>query len=347
METWNTRPIALIGVLSLALGLMVACAQTSQTSGPEEFYRGKTMTWIVASGTSGGGGEADTLARTITPYLAKETGTTIKVENMDGDGGMNFAYNDAKRDGLTLAIKNGDAVISNDILKAPGVLYEADKFNFLADVNPNIKTLQVSPKLPYRTLEALRQAKGLKAGGTTAKGSLATSAAMGFELLGLDGKVITGFKGKQDLVLALARGEVDFIVSSDSLADKQETDGLIVNVIAISKERSPILPKVPTMFELGVKVSKEIEGPYNYIAAGGFTAFLPPEVPKERVEYLRKIFQKLSDDKELQKAMGTAMGSSRPFVPGKDVQETMASIKANTALVSQLDSILEKYKMAQ
>lgn len=60
--------------------------------------------------------------------------------------------------------------------------YEAEKFNYLASISLDGKIFELSPKLQDKTLDGLRKAKGLKGGGTTAKGALALAAAVMFEV---------------------------------------------------------------------------------------------------------------------------------------------------------------------
>ncbi|MBI2955306.1 MAG: hypothetical protein HYY30_13410 [Chloroflexi bacterium] len=339
-----TEVLVLFVVGILALGVVIGCAQTPVGPGPEEFYRGKTIIWIVSSAA---GADTDLLSRAVAIFLAKEIGVAVKVDNRDSDEGVNYAYAEAKPDGLTLVIKSTAALMSNDILKAPGTLYETDKFNFVADLNPHSQMMSLSPKLPYQTLDALRQAKGLKGGASSARGSLATGAALMFEILGLDGKVITGYKSSKDTAMAVGRGEADFIVTSDGSSQKDEADGYTKMFMVLSDERSSVAPSVPTMLELGVKVPKELESARQYIASSGFALALSPEVPQARVEYIRKTFQKLGDNKDLQKEVEKVMGSWTPFMPGKELQQRVAIIKANKDLAGQLDTIFSKYKAVQ
>ncbi|MBI2953601.1 MAG: hypothetical protein HYY30_04750 [Chloroflexi bacterium] len=58
---------------------------------------------------------------------------------------------------------------------------------------------------------------------------------------------------------------------------------------------------------------------HKFISVGGFAAALPPEVPQDRIENLRKVFQKLSDDKDVQQGIEKITGLSRPFVTGKEL----------------------------
>ena len=97
-----------------------------------------------------------------------------------------------------------------------------------------------------------------------------------FEILGLDGKVITGFKGKKDLILALARGEADFMVTSDNTAMKDEKDGYVVNLMTTGDKRSVVVPHIPSLSELGVKVPKELEAVHTFVSSGERPWFCRP-----------------------------------------------------------------------
>ena len=334
------KRMVIVGCLVVILGFTTGSRDVFGAESPAEFFKGKTITWIF-SGDAGSPGEL--ISRTIAPFLGKEIGAKVRIEDKGTDEGVNYTYNQGSKDGLTLCTKTSDAIIGNDILKAPGVQFEADKFNFVADVYPAIKMFQVSPKLPYKTVDSLRKAKGLRAGGTSAKGSIAISDAVMLEILGLDGKIITGFKGKKDLTLAIARGEIDFMVTSDNMAYRDEKDGYVVNLFAVGKKRSIAVPNVPSFADLGLKVPKAMEAANKFVISGGTAVVLPPGVPHDRVEYLRKVFQTLSNNKELQKAIEKLTGDQRPFTPGHELQEDMVEMKADKDLANKLDTIFKKY----
>ena len=329
-----------IGILMIFLILTAVGHNAWGAQSPEEYYRGKTIVWIF-SGDAGSGGEL--ITRTIAPFLEKETGAKVRIENKQTDEGVNFIYNRGSRDGLNLCTKSVDAIIGNEILKAPGVHYESEKFNYISDVYPSIKIFQASPKLPYKTLDALRKAKELKAGATSAKGSIAITSAVTFAILGLDGKVITGFKGKKELTLAVARGEVDFMITSDNAAKRDEKDGYTINMFTIGTKRSAAVPHVPSIAEVGVTIPKELESAHQFVNSAGTAVFFPPGVLVERVDFLRKAFIKLSENKELQNALGKLTGVIQTFGSGYELQKYMIEMKSDKGLAAQLDSIFKKY----
>lgn len=330
--------LVITGVLTIFFGLMMGGTSGAET--PEEFYRGKTITWIVSVEP---GSPNDLMARTVGPYLGREIGAKVRVENKKTDEGVNYLYRQGGTDGLTVGSESSDSMIYNEILQAPGVQYETDKFNFIGDSYPTVKILMTSPKLPYRSLADLRKAKGLRGAATSTKGSMAVTNAVMFEILGLDGKVITGYSGKKSVILALARGEADFVAVSDSSAVRDERDGYVVNIMTIGDKRSIAVPNIPSLSELGILVPKEMEAVHNLVMAAGTAVFMPPGVPQERVEYLRRVFQELNNNKELQKAKAKLTGVSVPFMPGKEVQQTMAKIKSDKGVVPKLDAIFKKY----
>lgn len=208
MKSMMNRRV-IIGCLVFFFGLMAGSKNVLGAEAPADFFRGKTIVWIF-SGSAGTPG--DLMTRIIAPFLGKEIGAKVKVENRNTDEGVNYVYNQGTREGLTLCTKSGNSIIGNEILKAPGVQYETDKFNYVSDVHPATSMFQLSPKCPYKTLDALRKAKGLRAGGTSAKGALAVGSAVMMEILGLDGKVITGFtdilEANDSALLASALGDI-------------------------------------------------------------------------------------------------------------------------------------------
>lgn len=336
------RMIHRLAVISMSVvfwGFVLGANNVSGAETPEEFYLGKTLMIV----TSDPGGPTDFIARTIAPFLEMEIGARVRVENRKTDEVMNYLYKQGMRGGLTLGVKASDGIIGNEILKAPGVQYETDKFNFVADVYPAVKVFQISPKLPYKTLDALKKAKGLRGGGTSAKGSIALSSAVMLEILGIGGKVITGYKGKKELTLAMARGEVDFLVTTDNSAMRDEQDGYVVNLMVLGDKRSVAVPHVPCQAELGIKVSKDMGPVYKFITTGGMAVALPPGVPQDLVEFLSNSFQIISKNKELHKGIEKMTGTSTGFLTGKEVQQTMAEIKADKDVAAKLDTIFKKY----
>src|SRR4029077_12338523 len=110
-------------LLGSAVGAVFLCAPlTANAAADMAQFKGKTITYIVA--TSPGGGY-DTYGRLISRYLQKYLpGSRVVVRNVPGAGhivGANTIYA-AKPDGLTIGMFN-TGLIYDQLIKRQGVLF--------------------------------------------------------------------------------------------------------------------------------------------------------------------------------------------------------------------------------
>ena len=117
---------ALAGVIAA-----VSCAATvASAQSAAEFFKGKTVTYVVATAPGGG---YDNYGRLITEYMQKNLpGVTIVVKNMPGAGhliGANFIYS-AKPDGLTIGTFN-TGLIYNQLIDRQGVKLDLTKMSWV------------------------------------------------------------------------------------------------------------------------------------------------------------------------------------------------------------------------
>ncbi|WP_299618848.1 tripartite tricarboxylate transporter substrate-binding protein, partial [Pelagibius sp.] len=123
--------------------------------------------------------------------------------------------------------------------------------------------------------------------------------------LGLDIKIVAGYKGTKEVALAALRGEVDGFAVSDSSARRYlKDDGLTASVI-LSRERSNLLPDLPTVFEV-VSVAEAQAWWIDYIDALmslGRALVTTPDVPEDRLTLLREAVRDvLTDPKVIEEA---------------------------------------------
>jgi len=328
------------------LVLLISAYQASGASVEDQaqFYKGKTITLAVSSGP---GGPPDIFARVIGPILQKELNATVLVQNMTTGTAMeavNYTYNKAKPDGLTLCTGVSEAWVLNDVLEDPGSRFKVDKLNWLGLFNPETFVYVRSAQKPYQSAKDLQQAKGLKMGGVSGAGAITVKTALACAILGLDAKVVAGFKGSADIALSLQKGELDGCTFLESFARSAESKGQVKTLFYLYKKGTSY-PNIPSLSEI-VTMSDDYLKILDVIGMESKCIVTSPGVPKERVDFLKKLLQKIADDIDNQKKFAQVLMLDKwlGYMPGDQYQTFIADLKENQSLISQLKTIMAKYK---
>src|SRR5829696_38075 len=294
-----SRP-GLIGTLALLFALAFGPAH-AQTENPADFYKGKTVHFVVGLGVGGG---FDAYARMIAPYLAKELGATVVVENQPGAGGL-LALNQlyaAQPDGLRLMIVNGTPAALGQLLGQENLRYDLTKVEHLGVISAYPWIWLAGPKTDIKSVADAQKPGGkIRWGGTGPSDGPADGAAITCEALKLDCQIILGYKGSGDIALALERGELDGLYLSDSSAANFSSRGQARPVASMARVRSALLPDVPTVFEQ-TKLAPEQEWWLDFRANLndlGRILVTTPGVPPARLEFLRDAVKRALSDPAL------------------------------------------------
>jgi tripartite-type tricarboxylate transporter receptor subunit TctC len=230
-------------------------------------------------------------------------------------------------------------------LKSPGVKYDCLKFNWIGRLNTEPQILVTANKSPYKTIDDVRKAKIVFSTGAepTARASLAiliTAEALGMDNL----KVIYGYPGSSEQILALIRGEADLY--SPSLGTYLRNRKELRALLAIQGKRAPEIPDVPALGELNIKKeTKNLVEAFLSIWEIGMSIVTSPGVPPERVKFLRELLAKSLKDKEVQDKAQKLDISLNPL-PGDQVEALVKrAFNLNPEDLKRLDLIIsEKYK---
>ena len=176
----------------------------------EEFFRGKVIRIIV--GFSPGGG-FDTFARVVARYMGKYVpgNPTVIVENMTGAGSLiaaNHIYKVAKPDGLTIGAFNGNQILAQ-LVGGQGIAFDARKMEWIGAPGYNHDLCLLSQKTGVTTAEHWLASKTLYKLAGSAPGSTTDDVAKVLrEAIGLQMRLITGYKGTADMRVAVDRGKL-------------------------------------------------------------------------------------------------------------------------------------------
>ena len=195
-----------LAALAAALGLVPPTAQAQPLA---DFYRGKTVSIVVSTGPGGG---YDVMARAIARFIGKHLpgNPTVLVRNMPGAGGitaMNYLYNAAEKDGTVIgAVQNGTPF--EPLFGTKEARYDAPKFNWLGTPSFEVAMVLLWHRVPVNSIDELRTRET----NVGASGAHSTPAFYGRVLnatLGTKMKLVSGYPGMTDGLLAMERGELD------------------------------------------------------------------------------------------------------------------------------------------
>lgn len=268
-------------------------AQSADTARADDFYRGKTIT-IVVGGSAGGG--YDILARTLAPFFGRHIpgNPDVVVQNMPGAGGivsMNYIANAAAQDGTIIASPNNNTPFE-PLFGTPEAKYDPTKLNWIGSPSPETALLAIWRATPVDTIEQARTHE-LRVGASGANSTPAFYAKLLNETLGLKLKLIVGFPGQNDALLAMERGEIDgypsaFYSSLMSTRPDWIAKKMVKILVQIGKEPLKQLPDAPFAPDLAANSADRrfIEEASAPLAVGRpFVA--GPKVPADRVKLLQ------------------------------------------------------------
>ena len=203
------------------------------------------------------GGSTDSIARAVAPKLTQKFGATVVVDNKAGAGGTlgAAAVKRAAPDGYTVLVSSlGPFVIGPHLVKSTG--YDPLKdFDYIsvAVQAPNVLVVPVSS--PHKNLaDVLAYLKANPAKMSFASAGNGTSDHLTAELFwqatGTSGLHIP-YKGGAPAMSDLIGGQVEATFTNINIVLPQVKAGKLRALAVTSSKRSPQLPDVPTMDELG------------------------------------------------------------------------------------------------
>ncbi len=322
--------IAWFAVIPLAAGLPAA-AQTPVA----DFFKGKTITILVGS-TAGGG--YDTYARMIARYFGKHMpgNPAVVVSNMPGAGSnlaANSIYNISPKDGTFIGALYGGAPLEPLIGKTP-VKHDPSRTQYLGSANNDVYVCVARKDSPVKSFDDLFTRELLV--GASNSSSTSDFPAVLNAVLGTKFKLVLGYPGSREIGLAVDKQEVSAAcgLAWPSVAVTNAgwfgPDGTMRVLVQTHVKGHDDLNKagVPNAMSyaktdeqrqaLELFFSQEVFG-RPYVVA--------PEVPKDRVDALRKAFAETLADPELLADAKKANLDADP-VSGADVQALIAKAYA-------------------
>lgn len=311
---------------AFAASIALAVPQSAQAQeAAADFYKGKTITLVV--GASAGGG-VDLFARLVGRHLGKFVPglSTIVVQNMPGAGSLVAArhlYSIAPKDGTHIASVLPGAFFDPLFNPQPGDSrdkYDPTKFNFIGNGNAESLVCLARKDSGIDKLEDMFQKEFIV--GTPGGGSLVhVYTTVLKNLLNAKLKIVTGYPGTKEIVLAVQRGEVQgvcgFSYSSAKLQfpDALQGKGDFKIIAQVGSTGYPELDKAGIPLTINAARDPDTRAALEVFYSQGMyvRAFMmPPGVPQDRVEFIRKAFIEAIRSDALQEEAAKMMTDADP-----------------------------------
>src|SRR5262245_59234680 len=235
--------LKLVERIVLAAGMIATPAQ-AQTGA--DFFKDKTVTYIVATAPGGG---YDTYGRLVAEYMQKYLpGSTFVVKNMPGAGhlvGTNALYA-SRPDGLTLGTFN-TGLIYNQLVGLEGVRFDLTKMAWIGKAGSDPRVILIAQQSPIKNFAELLASKTPVNFATAGVGSASyVETVILLNGLKLPIKLLTGYNGNDDQ-LAMRRGEVVGSIGSRSTYEEFVKNGYGRMIVQVGGRNTDVPQLMPLM----------------------------------------------------------------------------------------------------
>ena len=286
----------------IALGAALWLRPAAHADPIADFYKGRSISWILSAGAGGG---YSSYAQAFAPYFSAHIpgNPTIVVQNMPGGGGiraMLYLESVAPKDGATLGLVHSSVPFA-PLYGIRAASFDPRKMNWIGSIDASTGICVAWHTSGIATWQDLLT-KTFVVGGSGAGSQMETMPEMLNKLFGTKIKVVSGYKGGNDIYLAMERGEIQGrcggLISSISATRPDWFPQKKVSVpIQIATARNPMFPDVPTVMELAKddrtkKILQLVLAPLEMDRP----ILAPPGAPPERVAALREAFHAAMND---------------------------------------------------
>jgi tripartite-type tricarboxylate transporter receptor subunit TctC len=331
--------------------LLAVAAFSGQPATAEDFYKGKTINFVIGSAPTGAG--YDAYARLLAIHLGHHLAGRPSVipQNMPGAGSIratNYLYSVAPKDGTSIGMID-QAIYLSQMLGTPELKADTLKFNWVGRIGSNNAVLFAWHTAPVKRIEdALTTELIVSASGTASRlnWTLLNS------VVGTKIKIITGYKSASEGRLAVARGEVHGVSSPWFEIKVQEHEWLenksINLLLQTGTERAADLQNVPRMTDLAKNEDDRLLlHLFSLPNSVGRSVLAPPDMRPDRVAELRAAFSAAMSDPALLADAQRARLDLEPL-SGEELQLLVtANSNFPVALIQRARDIVEQARQIE
>ena len=293
-----------MNILRKVAVLLTGLAASPIAAGAQEFAA-KTVTVVVGFAPGGG---YDVYGRFLARHLGRHLPgqPSVVVQNLPGGGSLNlanFTANAAPADGTYIALINSAAALE-PTLGNPEARFETRRLRWVGNMNRDGVGCAAWTASGISTWDDVVK-KGAKFGGVGAAGTSSQHSFFLKRVLNAPIQVITGYRGSNEVNLALQRGEVDvtcgLFVSSMRGPYRQDFEaGKLRMVIQFGKAAEPYFKDAVSIY--GLLTTEEDRAATEFVfgqAEISRPLALAPATPIAIVEVVRRAFDRAVKDPDM------------------------------------------------
>lgn len=301
---WGTSARRVLGrVVGLwVVGGVLAAAplQVGESAAQGFDYQGKTIRMIIGSGIGGG---YDAYGRLLAAHIPKHIPgqPTMIVQNMPGAGALvlaNYLGNVAAGDPLVIGGIN-PAIVTYPVYKPDKAKYDARKFGWIGSLKADTFVAVAWTESPIKSFKDVFEQEFVVggSGGASTEYPPVINA-----LLGAKYKLVAGYKGTNQSMLAMERGEVQGLGGTTWSSLKAQSKQLLADkkikvIVQYTSKKDKELPDVPTIYEFARSDAERqvMDAVFAYQRVG--RAYITPVgVSADVLKVLREAFDKTVKD---------------------------------------------------
>jgi tripartite-type tricarboxylate transporter receptor subunit TctC len=319
--------------------LMMTRVASAQAEPVEDFYRGRTINLIVGF-PPGGGYDANVrvLSRHLGRFIPGEP--TVTVSNMPGAGSLtaaNYLYRSSPADGTVLGMFSSSSAME-PILGNKAATFDPLKFSWIGSMSQDVAFCGMwqGPGVPTRFDEMLKVESIIGGGGQAAityQHPMVLKNVLGAKL-----NVVNGYAGTRDINLAMNRGEVNgscglFTSSIMSQWADEVKSGRLKLVVQMGAKKTDVFGDIPSVFDYARTDEQRaiMDVHFRQLLLARPLAG-PPDIPKDRLDALRKAFFQTLDDPQFRAEAAKLGVEVDPVTPDRIEQ----FLKANSGISREL-----------
>lgn len=313
----------------LAVAAMLAIA--GSRAGAQDFYKDKTITIMVPSGTASSMGlYGRMLAAGLEKYVPSRP--TVILQEKPGAGGVtgtSYAFNAAPTDGTYLAMLSAGNIILP--MLRDGLQYDVKRMQWIGSIAVRPAVLWVWHAVPVNSIEDAKTKEVVL--GSTGQGSgMSVWPRLLNTTLGTKFRVIEGYKGGADIDLAAERGELHGRWTSYTALTAAKPDWIpnkLARVLVTFGPRIAEHSNVPGVTDLVKGDDLRIVRFMELSEAVGLGFWVHPDVPKDRIAILRKAMADMAKDPVF-RAEGEKRGTPIEPLTGEEIERLVDEAYALT-----------------